>query len=176
MRQQVPSLFLTHVQFYEDCTVGRLNDKEGQLLCMTLEPRWHRQEIIEAGVYSVSYGYNRDLKYQCWLLSGKPLKTKVRVCFFTKNGSVAAQTRRDILLGYLSPEGDEERPFEGRLYRPAEAFERLLAYYVALRANHGDFRLQVKPVVEPVRLLPAVEAPVLPSPLVQLKDYLLQTL
>ena len=184
MRQQVPSLFLTHVQFYEDCTVGRLNDKEGRLLCMTLEPRWRRQEIgkrkkmscIEAGVYSVSYGYNRDLKYQCWLLSGKPLKTRVRLCFLAKGGSVAAHTQGDILLGYLSPEGDEERPFEGRLYRPAEAFERLLAYYTALRANHGDFRLQVKPVVEPVSLLPAVEAPVLPSPLVQLEDYLLQTL
>jgi len=184
MRKQAPTLFLTHVQFYEDCTVGRLNDKDGQLICMTLEPSWHGQErgkrkktsCIGMGVYSVTYGYDTDLKYQCWLLSGKTLKTRVRLCFLTKDGSTAAQTRRDILLGYLSPEGDAERPFEGRLYRPAEAFGRLLAYYAALRANHGDFCLKVEPVDEPVTLRPAVEAPDLSSPLVQPEDYLLQTL
>ena len=168
MRKQAPTLFLTHVQFYEDCTVGRLNDKDGQLICMTLEPCWHGQEQ--------GNGYDTDLKYQCWLLSGKTLKTRVRLCFLTKDGSTAAQTRRDILLGYLSPEGDAERPFEGRLYRPAEAFGRLLAYYAALRANHGDFCLKVEPVDEPVTLRPAVEAPDLSSPLVQPEDYLLQTL
>ena len=121
------------------------------------------------------YEYDHDLKYLCWH-TGRHGNTFVRLCFLAKGGSVAAHTQGDILLGYLSPEGDEERAFEGQLYRPMEAFERLLAYYATLRANHGDFRLQVEPVVEPVRLLPAVKAPDLPSPLVQLEDYLLQTL
>ena len=40
MKKRVPTLVLTRVQFYEDCTVGRLSDKDGRLLCMTLEPRW----------------------------------------------------------------------------------------------------------------------------------------
>lgn len=181
----IPTLVLTRVQFYEDCTVGRLSDPQDHLLCMTLEPRWSvpqsRQVTMKGpccivpGMYRMYYEYDYDLKYLCWH-TGRHGNTFVRLCFLAKGGSVAAHTQGDILLGYLSPEGDEERPFEGRLYRPAEAFERLLAYYAALRANHGDFRLQVEPVVEPVSLLPAVEAPVLPSPLVQLEDYLLQTL
>lgn len=181
----IPTLVLTRVQFYEDCTVGRLSDPQDHLLCMTLEPRWSvpqsRQVTMKGpccivpGMYRMYYEYDYDLKYLCWH-TGRHGNTFVRLCFLAKGGSVAAHTQGDILLGYLSPEGDEERPFEGRLYRPTEAFERLLAYYAALRANHGDFRLQVEPVVEPVSLLPAVEAPVLPSPLVQLEDYLLQTL
>ena len=181
----IPTLVLTRVQFYEDCTVGRLSDPQDHLLCMTLEPRWSvpqsRQVTMKGpccivpGMYRMYYEYDYDLKYLCWH-TGRHGNTFVRLCFLAKGGSVAAHTQGDILLGYLSPEGDEERPFEGRLYRPAEAFERLLAYYTALRANHGDFRLKVEPVVEPVSLLPAVEAPVLPSPLVQLEDYLLQTL
>ena len=181
----IPTLVLTRVQFYEDCTVGRLSDPQDHLLCMTLEPRWSvpqsRQVTMKGpccivpGMYRMYYEYDYDLKYLCWH-TGRHGNTFVRLCFLAKGGSVAAHTQGDILLGYLSPEGDDERPFEGRLYRPAEAFERLLAYYAALRANHGDFRLQVEPVVEPVSLLPAVEAPVLPSPLVQLEDYLLQTL
>ncbi len=180
-----PTLVLTRVQFYEDCTVGRLSDPQDHLLCMTLEPRWRAPLprhvtmkgpcCIVPGIYRLYYEYDYGLKYLCWH-TGRHGNTFVRLCFLAKGGSVAAHTQGDILLGYLSPEGDEERPFDGRLYRPAEAFERLLAYYAALRANHGDFRLKVKPVVEPVSLLPAVEAPVLPSPLVQLEDYLLQTL
>jgi len=181
-----PTLVLTRVQFYEDCTVGRLCDPQNHLLCMTLEPRWgaplSRQVTMKGpccivpGIYRMYYEYDYGLKYLCWHTGRHHGNTFVRLCFLAKGGSVAAHTQGDILLGYLSPEGDEERAFEGQLYRPMEAFERLLAYYAALRANHGDFRLQVKPVVEPVSLLPAVEAPDLPSPLVQLKDYLLQTL
>ena len=180
-----PTLVLTRVQFYEDCTVGRLCDPQNHLLCMTLEPRWRaplpRQVTMKGpccivpGNYRMYYEYDHDLKYLCWH-TGRHGNTFVRLCFLAKGGSVAAHTQGDILLGYLSPEGDEERAFEGQLYRPMEAFERLLAYYATLRANHGDFRLQVEPVVEPVRLLPAVKAPDLPSPLVQLEDYLLQTL
>ena len=104
------------------------------------------------------------------------VKAKVRLCFVAKSGSVAAHTNGDMLLGYLSPEGDAERPFEGLLYRPVEAFERLLDYYVALRANHGDFCLKVEPNQGPVTLLPAVEAPAIIPDLVTLEDYILQTL
>ena len=182
MRRQAPTLMLTRVQFYEDCTVGRLSDKEGRLLCMTLEPRWRlpgqhqvkRQTCIPSGIYPLVYGYDAMMRYQCWTLT--QLKSKPRLCFFTKDGSVAAQTKGDILLGYLSPEGDGECPFEGRLYRPVEAFERLLAYYTALRTNHADFRLKVESTQAPVTLLPAVAAPALGSDWVMFKDYILQTL
>lgn len=182
MRKQAPTLMLTRVQFYEDCTVGRLSDKEGRLLCMTLEPRWrlpgqHQvkgQTCIPLGTYPLVYGYDAVMRYQCWTLFH--LKSRPRLCFFTKDGSVAAQTKGDILLGYLSPEGDGERPFEGRLYRPVEAFERLLAYYTALRANHGDFRLKVESIQAPVTLLPAVEAPQLRPEQFHFEDYILQTL
>ena len=184
MRLQAPTLVLTRVQFYEDCTVGRLSDKEGQLICMTLEPRWreegHRLRrgccCIGAGGYSLSYGFDQEMKYACWKLTRRNFCARVRLCFLAKGGSVAAHTKGDILLGYLSPEGDAERPFEGRLYRPVEAFERLLAYYAALRANHGDFRLKVEPTTGPVTLLPVVEAPRLPNDLVHVEDYILQTL
>lgn len=183
MKKRVPTLVLTRVQFYEDCTVGRLSDKDGRLLCMTLEPRWRqpekkirRKSCIAAGVYHVAYGYDRELKYQCWLLWGKPLKTKIRLCFLAKGGSVAAHTQGDILLGYLNPDGDEERAFEGQLYRPVEAFERLLAYYASLRANHDDLRMRVEPTTGPVTLLPAVKAPDLPIVMAHVEDYILQTL
>ena len=182
MRKQVPTLMLTRVQFYEDCTVGRLSDKESRLLCMTLEPRWrlpgqHQvkgQTCIPSGTYPLVYGYDAVMRYQCWTLFH--LKSRPRLCFFAKDGSVAAHTKGDILLGYLSPEGDGERPFEGRLYRPVEAFERLLAYYTALRANHADFRIKVESVQAPVTLLPAVEAPQLRPEQFRFEDYILQTL
>lgn len=183
MRRQTPTLVLTRVQFYEDCTVGRLSDGHGRLLCMTLEPRWRppeerrrRASCVVSGIYQVTYGFDSELKYQCWTLTGRTVRVKVRLCFVAKSGSVAAHTNGDILLGYLSPESDVESPFEGLLYRPIEAFERLLAYYVALRANHGDFCLKVEPNQGPVTLLPAVEAPAIIPDLVTLEDYILQTL
>jgi len=184
MRRQPPTLMLTRVQFYEDCTVGRLSDPQGHLLCMTLEPRWHpplerrgrRASCVVSGLYQVTYGFDCELKYQCWTLTGRMVKAKVRLCFVAKSGSVAAHTNGDILLGYLSPESDAERPFEGRLYRPVEAYERLLDYYVSLRANHSDLRLKVEPTLGPVTLLPAVEAPALSPDRVTLEDYILQTL
>lgn len=182
MRRQASTLMLTRVQFYEDCTVGRLSDPQGHLLCMTLEPRWrlpgqHRvkgQTCIPSGNYPLMYDYDAEMRYQCWTLHH--LKSRPRLCFFTKDGSVAAQTKGDLLLGYLSPEGDRECPFEGRLYRPVEAFERLLDYYYSLRANHADFRLQVEPTQEPVTILPAVEAPQLRPEQFHFEDYILQTL
>lgn len=181
MRRQAPTLVLTRVQFYEDCTVGRLNDPQGHLLCMTLEPRWRLpgqyrvkgQTCIPPGTYPLVYGYDAEMRYQCWTLHH--LKSRPRLCFFTKDGSVAAHTQGDLLLGYLSPEGDEERPFEGRLYRPVEAFERLLDYYTVLRANHADFRLRVESTQGPVTFLPAVTAPALNPDKVTFKDYILQT-
>jgi len=184
MRRQPTTLVLTRVQFYEDCTVGRLSDAQGQLLCMTLEPRWcppeersgRRASCVVSGIYLVTYGFDSELKYQCWTLTGRMVKVKVRLCFVAKSGSVAAHTNGDILLGYLSPESDAERPFEGRLYRPVEAYERLLDYYTALRANHSDFRLKVEPTPGPMTLLPVVEAPALSSDRVTLEDYILQTL
>jgi len=123
MRRHQPTLVLTRVQFYEDCTVGRLSDGQGRLLCMTLEPRWsppkerrgRRASCVVSGIYQVTYGFDSELKYQCWTLTGRMVKTKVRLCFVAKSGSVAAHTNGDILLGYLSPEGDAERPFEGML-------------------------------------------------------------
>lgn len=182
MRRQAATLVLTRVQFYEDCTVGRLSDPQGHLLCMTLEPRWRLpgqprvkgQTCIPSGTYPLVYGYDAEMRYQCWTLPH--LKSRPRLCFYAKDGSVAAHTKGDLLLGYLSPEGDEERLFEGRLYRPVEAFERLLDYYTALRANHADFRLRVEPTTGPVTLLPAVAAPALSPDRVVFKDYILQTL
>ena len=115
-----------------------------------------------------------EMRYQCWTLHH--LKSRPRLCFFSKSGSVAAHTKGDHLLGYLSPEGNEECPFEGRLYRPVEAYERLLDYYTALRANHADFRLRVEPTSGPVTVLPAVPAPALSLDQVMFKDYILQTL
>ena len=184
MSTKAPSLFLTRVQFYEDCTVGRLSDKEGHLLCMTLEPRWHKQEprvrrnshCVGAGYYRILFGYDHELKYSCWRLTTRNFSAHVRLCFYAKSGSVAAHTQGDILVGYLSPEGDEERPFEGCLYRPVEAFERLRDYYASLRANHDDFRLRVELTQGPVTLLPAVKAPSSLPGLVRLEDYILQTL
>ena len=181
MRRQATTLVLTRVQFYENCTVGRLNDPQGHLLCMTLEPRWrlpgqHRvkgQTCIPPGNYPLVYGYDAEMRYQCWTLTH--LKSRPRLCFFSKSGSVAAHTKGDLLLGYLSPEGDEERPFEGRLYRPVEAYERLRDYYYGLRANHADFRLRVEPTLGTVTVLPAVEPPALSPDQVTLEDYILQT-
>lgn len=180
-----PTLLLSHVQFYEDCTVGRLSDGNGQLLCMTLEPRWRDKRTrrdaqvpacLRAADYHVSFHYDETLRYACWHLSGRTLRSKVRLCFLAKSGSVAAHTKGDLLLGYLCPEGDEEQPFTGRLYRPVEAYERLYDYFVSLRANHGDFLLRVEPTMGPVTFLPAVEAPALSPDLVRLEDYILQTL
>ena len=183
-RPHIPTLKLTRVQFFEDCTVGRLTDGKGLLLCMTLEPRWRAagcrrvqgKTCIVSGTYKMVFGYDTSLKYQCWKLTGYSLPGCVRLCFLAKSGSVADHTRGDILLGYLSPEGDEEQPFDGRLYRPVEAYERLLDYYVSLRANHGDFLLRVEPVKTPVTFFPAVEAPPISPDLVCLEDYILQTL
>lgn len=176
-----PTLVLTRVQFYEDCTVGRLSDKDGRLLCMTLEPRWHETKkkshqpsCIKARDYHLVYRYDEQLRYQCWSMPN--LKSKPRLCFYAKAGSVAAHTKGDILLGYLSPEGDGEQPFDGRLYRPVEAYERLRDYYYVLRANHGDFLLRVEPTPEPVTILPAVEAPAVRPEQFHFEDYILQTL
>jgi hypothetical protein len=57
-----------------------------------------------------------------------------------------------------------------------EAFERLLDYYTALRANHADFCLKVESIQAPVTLLPAVEAPLLCPEQLHFEDYILQTL
>ncbi len=182
MRRQATTLVLTRVQFYEDCTVGRLSDPQGHLLCMTLEPRWrlpgqHRvkgQTCIPPGSYPLVYGYDTGMRYQCWTLTH--LKSRPRLCFFSKSGSVAAHTKGDLLLGYLSPEGDGDQPFDGRLYRPVEAYERLRDYYYELRANHADFRLWVEPTLGTVTVLPAVEAPVVRPEQFHFEDYILQTL
>ena len=183
MRKQKPNLFLRRMWYYYDCTIGCLTDNAGQLLSMTLEPRWHeagscrvRGCCIDHGTYKTVFGYDASLKYSCWKLTGHNLPGRVRLCFLAKSGSVADHTKGDILLGYLCPEGDHERPCDGRLYRPVEAYERLLDYYVSLRANHGDFLLRVEPTKSPVMLLPAVEAPPIPPDLVRLEDYILQTL
>lgn len=183
MRKQKPNLFLRRMWYHYDCTIGRLTDDAGQLLSMTLEPRWHepgscrvRGCCIDYGTYKTVFGYDASLKYSCWKLTGHNLPGRVRLCFLAKSGSVADHTKGDILLGYLSPEGDEEHAFDGRLYRPVEAYERLLDYYVSLRANHGDFLLRVEPTKGPVTLLPAVEAPPILPDLVRLEDYILQTL
>ncbi len=183
MRKQKPNLFLRRMWYYHDCTIGRLTDNAGQLLSMTLEPRWHetgschvRGCCIDHGTYKTAFGYDASLRYSCWRLTGHNLPGRVRLCFLAKSGSVAAHTRGDILLGYLGPEGEEEQPFEGRLYRPVEAYERLRDYYASLRANHGDFMLRVEPTKGPVTLLPAVEVPPIPTDLVCLEDYILHTL
>jgi len=181
-----PTLMLTHVQFYEDCTVGLLSDKEGHMLCMTLEPRWRKRSnhdnVLEAclreGDYRLGFHYDVALRYSCWhLKQGKnKKKRKIRLCFHTKSGSVAAHTHGDLLLGYLSPEGDAEQSFDGRLYRPVEAYERLLKYYYSLRANHGDLLMRVTTPTPPETLLPAVEAPKLHPEQFHFEDYILQTL
>lgn len=184
MRRQATTLVLTRVQFYEDCTVGRLSDSQGHMLCMTLEPRWHQpgerhlqgMTCVSPGSYKLVFAYDESLRYQCWRLTSRALAGRVRLCFHTKVGSVAAHTKGDLLLGYLSPEGDAEQPFEGCLYRPVEAYERLLDYYYSLRANHADFRLQVEPTQEPVTILPPVEAPQLRPEQFHFEDYILQTL
>ena len=183
MRKQKPNLFLRRMWYYNDCTIGRLTDNAGRLLSMTLEPRWHeagscrvRGCCIDHGTYRMVFGYDASLRYSCWKLTGHNLPGRVRLCFFAKSGSVADHTRGDILLGYLSPEGDEESAFDGRLYRPVVAYERLLDYYVSLRANHGDFILRVDPTKGPVMFLPAVEVPPISPDLVYLEDYILQTL
>ena len=180
----VPTLMLTHVQFYEDCTVGVLSDKEGKTLCMTLEPRWHmgssHNHVLSAclsnGDYPLSFHYDATLHYSCWHLKPHKAKHKVRLCFHAKVGSVATHTKGDILLGYLSAEGDGEQPFDGCLYRPVEAYERLLDYYYSLRANHGDLLMRVEPTPGPVTLLPAVEAPPIRPEQFHFEDYILQTL
>ena len=183
-RSHTPTLVLTRVQFYVDCTVGRLSDAQGRLLCMTLESRWHdkghRHEAslpscIKAGDYYMKYHFDASLRYPCWCMSGR-LRHKARLCFLAKDGSVATHPMGDILVGYLSPVGDGEQPFDGRLYRPVEAYERLRDYYYALRANHGDFLLRVEPTPEPVTILPAVEAPTVRPEQFHFEDYILQTL
>ena len=180
-----PTLVLTHVQFYEDCTVGRLCDRQGHLLCMTLEPRWRERKgnyapvlptCLRAADYPLTFHYDETLRYTCWHLKQRKVKHKIRICFHAKGGSVAAHTKGDLLLGYLSPEGDEEQPFDGRLYRPVEAYERLRDYYYSLRANHADFRLRVEPTLGPVTVLRAVETEVVSPDVVRLEDYVLQTL
>ena len=89
---------------------------------------------------------------------------------------MVTHTRGDILLGYLGPEGDVEQPFDGQLYRPVEAYERLRDYYVSLRANHSDLVLRIDDPSEPVHWLPAVVAPLVSTGQNQLADYILQTL
>lgn len=182
-RSHTPTLVLTRVQFYEDCTVGQLSDVRGGLLSMTLEPRWHHEgsrndvqpSCLKAGDYPLRYRFDASLRYPCWSVCGR-MKSRVRLCFLAKSGSVAAHTKGDILLGYLSTEGDGEQPFDGRLYRPVEAYERLRDYYYGLRANHGDFLLRVVTPTPPETFLPAIEVPQLLPGQFQFEDYILQTL
>ncbi len=184
MRKQTPNLFLQRVWCYDDCTIGRLTDIDGLLLCMTLEPRWREagsrrvkgKTCIGQGTYRLSFSYDRTLKYPCWRLTGHAPSARVRLCFLAKRGSVAVHTRGDILLGYLGPEGEVEQPFEGQLYRPVEAYERLRGYYASLRANHSDLVLRVDDPSEPVQWLPSVVAPQVSTDQIQLEDYILQTL
>ena len=184
MRKQQPNMFLQRIWCYDDCTVGRLTTTDGLLLCMTLEPRWREigsryvrgKTCIGHGTYRLVFGYDSSLKYSCWKLTSHVPRPRVRLCFLAKGGSVAAHTRGDILLGYLSRNGDDVLPFEGLLYRPVEAYERLHDYYAGLRANHSELVLRIDDPPEPVQWLPAVAAPQISTDLIQLEDYILQTL
>lgn len=184
MRKRSPNLMLQRLWCYEDCTVGRLTDNKGMLLCMTLEPRWRGEEkprpkgniCVRQGVYGLTFGYDNELKYMCWKMTGRGFASRARLCFFAKNGSVAAHTRGDILLGYLSEKGEGEKAFDGRLYRPVEAFARLRHYYDGLRANHADLVLVIADPPQPVHWLPTVEAPKISTDQIRIEDYVLQTL
>lgn len=186
MKYRVPNLILTRVQFYDNCTVGRLTEAQGHLICMTLEPRWRDiaagqrwvrgKTCIAAGDYPLFYGYDAQLKYQCWRLGKSGMSFKVRICFLAKGGSVPAHTQCDILLGYLCNEDDGNDNFNGILYRPVEAFSRLHDYYTALRANHDDLVLRIESLTAKPSIKPAVESPTIKPGHVVLEDYILQTL
>lgn len=184
MKKQDPNLMLQRLWCHDDCTVGRLTDGNGQLICMTLEARWHEAgsprpqgyTCVRQGVYRVAFGYDSELKYFCWKLTGHGLVNRVRLCFLAKDGSVAAHTRSDILVGYLCEEGDGEKAFDGRLYRPVEAFARLRNYYDSLRANHSNLVLGIADPPQPVQWLPAVAAPKVSTGQIRIEDYILQTL
>ena len=184
VRKQTPNLFLQRIWCYDDCTIGRLTDADGLLLSMTLEPCWRKEDshcatgktCVCQGTYRLAFGYDKTLKYQCWKLTNHALYRRIRLCFLAKGGSVVAHTQGDILLGYLGPDDDAEQPFDGQLYRPVEAFERLRDYYVSLRANHSDLVLCIDDPSEPVQWLPAVAAPLISTGQNQLADYILQTL
>lgn len=184
MRKQQPNLFLQRIWCYDDCTVGRLTTTDGLLLSMTLEPRWREpssrhvrgKTCVGQGTYRLAFGYDSMLKYPCWKLTGRAPSNHVRLCFLAKGGSVAAHTQGDILLGFLNQESDVEQPFEGLLYRPVEAYERLRDYYASLRANHGDPVLRIDNPPAPVQWLPPVAAPQVNTDQTSLKDYILETL
>lgn len=185
MRDHSPNLFLTRTLFYENCTVGRLTEAQGHLICMTLEPRWRNlaagerwikgKTCVAAGDYPLFFGYDSHLKYQCWRLGKSGVSSKTRICFLAKGGSVPNHTQGDILVGYLCGENDEETDFAGILHRPVEAFSRLHAYYSSLRANHADFMLRIEALIKVPVIKPAVESPLLPSDQIVLEDYILQT-
>ena len=186
MRSHSPNLFLTRTQFYENCTVGKLTEAQGHLICMTLEPRWRDlvagqrwirgKTCTTAGDYPLFYGYDAQLKYQCWRLGKSGVSFKVRICFLSKGGSIPMHTQSDILLGYLRNEDDEDDNFNGILYRPVEAFSRLYDYYRTLRVNHGDLVLRIEPLTIKPSIKPAIESPVIKPNHVVLEDYILQTL
>lgn len=186
MRDHSPNLFLTRTQFYENCTIGKLTEAQGHLICMTLEPRWRDlvagqrwirgKTCIAAGDYPLFYGYDAQLKYQCWRLGKSGVSFKVRICFLSKGGSIPTHTQNDILLGYLRNEDDEDDNFNGILYRPVEAFSRLYDYYRTLRANHGDLVLRIEPLTKKPSIKPAIESPVIKPNHIVLEDYILQTL
>lgn len=186
MKSHSPNLFLTRTQFYENCTVGRLTEAQGHLICMTLEPRWRDipagqrwirgKTCIAAGDYPLLYEYDARLKYQCWRLGKAGVSSKTRICFMSKSGSTPQQTQGDILLGFLHPEDEKDGNFEGLLHRPHVAFARLLAYYTTLRANHGDLVVRIEPPTLQPSIKPAVESPDIAFNSKILEDYILQTL
>lgn len=186
MRNHSPNLFLTRMQFYENCTVGKLTEAQGHLISMTLEPRWRDlaagqrwvrgKTCIAAGDYPLFYGYDDHLKYQCWRLGKSGVSFKARICFFAKGGSVPIHTRGDILLGYFHHEGDSNDDFNGILYHPAEAFSHLYDYYTALRANHNDLVLRIEPLSTKPSIGPTIESPIVKPDQMILEDYILQTL
>lgn len=182
MRRSAVTLILTRVQCYENCTLGRLSDPQGRMLCMTLEPRWRDKRVVvndtcvRAGRYRVVFGYDTEMRYQCWHLTAHHLRSIVRFCFYSKSGSVPAHTHGDILLGYLGHDEGEDVAFDGMLHRPVEAYECLRDYYNSLRANHSDFVLRIDDPIPPVTWLPALESPPLRPDQIQLEDYIVETL
>ena len=186
MKSHQPNLFLTRTQFFDNCTVGRLTEAQGHVICMTLEPRWRDlaggqrrirgMTCIAHGDYPLFYEYDAHLKYQCWRTGRAGSSAKARICFLAKGGSIPGHTHGDILLGYLHPSGYEESTFDGMLYRPAEAFSRLYEYYASLRANHNDLLLRVEPLVTKPNVFPTIESPVIKPNQIVLEDYILQTL
>ena len=133
---------LLRCDYFNDCTLGVLLDHEAKPLCKTLEPPFRPPDerrivgktAVAEGTYPLTLVFDTSLHYQNMLIGS----THHRICFVSRDKATPRQTRGNVLIGL------DRDDSQGCLLHCVEAFERVLAYYNALRCNHQDPHIEVR--------------------------------